>query len=81
MWKLKAVERIVTDVYMRLNHSHVPHSAVAAAKSPVNGRVAVPAPAGGAGPLPATALASSAAPIIARMNVNGGASPARCAHP
>lgn len=58
-WKLKAVERIITEVYMKLNHSYLPQQ-----------QPRVPAPTSAAAQ-PAKALASSAAPIIARMNVNG----------
>lgn len=79
-WKLRALERIVTDVYVKLNSTYLPNhqqpplpAPSAAAPSATNG-TALPGFQGSAAQTkPLTAHAASVPPIIARMNVNGNA--------
>ena len=76
-WKLRALERIITDVFVKLNCTYLPNQqqplppAPSVAPLSTNG-AALPRLQGSAAQTkPLTAHAASDPPIIARMNVNG----------
>lgn len=77
-WKLRALERIITDVYVKLNSTYLPNHqpplpAPSAAPPATNGTALPHFQGSAAQTKPLTAHAASDPPIIARMNVNGSA--------